>query len=267
MCADCLKGNLNFSNQQTSNQKYTISKFTKVKVMAVGRKSAVAAKGNWFRRITQPSGKSPSARFESGSRSGSTPMPSRRQRRSNTNKTVTPTPGQLGKQQLPKQNRSSVTPKSLRVNQERVPVMPNSESAPLWLLRLHAIHRNSSIVAFLLVAATLVVYGWTVYSQELWSQAYHKLQNLQRQDRQLTTTNEVLQNKMAVEGEKPSAGLVAPTPAGMIFINPASVSSNSMPSLPFGTQRERDASGASALPTTATPNSQTQQQSASGLGY
>lgn len=221
--------------------------------MAVGRKSAVATKGNWFRRATQPSGKSPSALTEQGSRSASTPMPSRRQRRSNTNKTVTPTPGELGKQ-LPKQNRSSATPKNSRVNQERVPVMPNSESAPLWLLRLHLIHRNSSIVAFLLVAAMLVVYGWTVYSQELWSQAYQKLQNLQRQDRQLTTTNEVLQNKMAVEGEKPSAGLVAPTPAGMIFINPASHSSNSM------------LSGGSALPTT-TPNSQTQQQSASGLGY
>lgn len=223
--------------------------------MAVGRKSAVATKGNWFRRITQPSGKSPSARFDLASRSGSTPMPSRRQRRSNTNKTVTPTPGQLGKQQLPKQNRSSATPKSPRVNQQRVPVMPNSESPPLWLLRLHAIHRNSSIVAFLLVAATLVVYGWTVYSQELWSQGYRKLENLRRQERQLTTTSEVLQNKMATEGEKPSTGLVAPTPARAIFINPASNNLNSMPSV------------GDALPTPTTPNSQKVQQSASGLGY
>ncbi|MCV3213361.1 hypothetical protein OGM63_07455 [Plectonema radiosum NIES-515] len=224
--------------------------------MAIGRKSSVAAKGNWFWRITQPSGKSPSARLESGSRSGSTPMPSRRQRRSNTNQTVTPKPGQLGKQQLPKQNGSSAPAKSSRVNQERVPVMPNSESPPLWLLRLHAIHRNSSIVAFLLVAATLVVYGWTVYSQELWSQAYHKLQNLQRQDRQLTTTSEVLQNKMAQEGEKPSTGLVAPTPGRAIFINPASQNLNSMPSV----------EDALRSPTTM-PNSQTQQQSGSGLGY
>ena len=224
--------------------------------MAVGRKSSVAAKGNWFERITQPSGKSPSARFESASGSGSTTQPSRRQRRSNTNKTVMPTPGKLGKQQLPKQNRPSATPKSPKGNQERVPVMPNSESPPLWLLRLHAIHRNSSIVAFLLVAATLVVYGWTVYSQELWSQAYHKLQNLQRQDRQLTTTNEVLQNKMAVEGEKPSTGLVAPTPARAIFINPASHNLNSMPSL-----------GDDGRSPTTMPNSQTQQQSGSGLGY
>ncbi|MBD2606116.1 hypothetical protein H6G81_16680 [Scytonema hofmannii FACHB-248] len=224
--------------------------------MAVGRKSSVAAKGNWFGRITQPSGKSPSAGFESASRNGSIPMSSRRQRRSNTNKTVTPAPGQLGKQKLPKQNGSSATPKSPKGNQERVPVMPNSESPPLWLLRLHTIHRNSSIAAFLLVAATLVVYGWTVYSQELWSQAYQKLQNLQRQDRQLTTTNEVLQNKMAVEGEKPSTGLVAPTPARAIFINPASHNFNSMPSV-----------GDVGRSPTTMPNSQTQQQSAPGLGY
>jgi hypothetical protein len=235
-------------------QNIVFPSLTKIKVMAVSRKSSVAAKGNWFERITQPSGKSPSARVESASRN-STPMPSRRQRRSNTNKTVTPTPGQLGKQQLPKQNGSSVIPKSPKGNQERVPVMPNSESPPLWLLRLHTIHRNSSIAAFLLVAATLVVYGWTVYSQELWSQAYRKLQNLQRQDRQLTTTNEVLQNKMAVEGEKPSTGLVAPTPARAIFINPASHNLNSIPSF------EDDGRS----PTM--PNSQTQQQSSSGLGY
>ncbi|MGI2903754.1 hypothetical protein [Tolypothrix sp. VBCCA 56010] len=254
MCADCLKGNLNFSNQETTKN-IVFPFLTKVKVMAVGRKSAVAARGNWFRRITQPSGKSPSARFESASRSTSTPMPSRRQRRSNTNKTVRHTPGQLTKPQLPKQNRSSATPKSPRGNQQRVPVMPNSESPPLWLLRLQAIHRNSSIVAFLLVAATLVVYGWTVYSQELWSQGYRKLENLRRQERQLTTTSEVLQNKMATEGEKPSTGLVAPTPARAIFINPASHNLNSMPSL------------GDAPPTTTTPNSQKVQQSASGLGY
>lgn len=223
--------------------------------MAVGRKSSVAARGNWFLSATQPSGKSPSARSESASsRSASTPMPSRRQRRSNTNKTVPPTPGQLGKQ-LPNQNRSTKTPKSPRGNQERVPVMPNSESAPLWLLRLHAIHRNSSIVAFLLVAATLVVYGWTVYSQELWSQAYQKLQNLRREERQLTTTSEVLQNKMATEGEKPSAGLVAPTPDKTIFVLPAPHNLNSMPTL------------GEAMPSTTTPNSQKVQQSDSGLGY
>ncbi len=100
------------------------------------------------------------------------------------------------------------------------PVRYASESAPLWLLRLQAFHRNSSIITFLLVVAMLVAYGWTVYSQQVWSQTYRKMQDLQRQERQLTTTNSVLKNKMAQEGEKPSAGLVSPTPEGTIFLPP-----------------------------------------------
>jgi hypothetical protein len=109
-----------------------------------------------------------------------------------------------------------------------VPVMPSAESVPSWLLRFYALHRHSSIVAFLLVATTLMVYGWTVYSQQLWSQSYRHLQNLQRHERQLMTTNEVLKNKMAQEAERPSAKLVSPTPSGMIFWNPAPVESKSV---------------------------------------
>ncbi|MFH7026921.1 MAG: hypothetical protein ACHBN1_16295 [Heteroscytonema crispum UTEX LB 1556] len=127
--------------------------------------------------------------------------------------------------------------------------MPNSDSAPVWLLRLHILHRYSSIVAFLLVAAMLVTYGWTVYSQQLWSQAYRRLQNLQRHERQLTTTNEVIKNKMAVEAERPGAGLVSPTPAGAIFLRPAPHSLNQ------------------AEPTATTPNSEPQQQTPFSLGY
>ncbi len=223
--------------------------------MAVARKSAVSRRDTWFRRATRPLGNSGSAHPKEATRSASTPVTSKRQRRSSknlsvssTNRTATPTPvHELGKHQLPNLNRQSAVPKSKGGNSQRVPVMPNSESAPLWLLRLYALHRHSSIVAFLLVAATLVVYGWTVYSQELWSQGYRRLQNLQRQERQLTTTNEVLENKMAVEGERPAAGLVAPTPAKMIFLNPAPHSPNLMPPM-------------------TTPNSELQQQ-APAPGY
>ena len=72
------------------------------------------------------------------------------------------------------------------------------------------------------MAATLIVYGWTVYSQELWSQSYRKLQNLQRHERQLNTTNATLTNKMAEEAEQPGTELVSPTSAGTIFLPPAS---------------------------------------------
>lgn len=128
-----------------------------------------------------------------------------------------------------------------------VPVMPSAETVPSWLLRLYTLHRSSSIMAFALVSVTLVVYGWTVYSQQLWSQAYRKMQNLQRHERQLMTTNEVLKNKMAQEAERPPAKLVSPSPDKMIFLNPAPVEPNSVP--------------------TTAANSEIQQHTPNPLGY
>ena len=126
-----------------------------------------------------------------------------------------------------------------------VPVVPTAEALPIWLLRLCRVHRYSSIVTFLLVAVALVVYGWTVYSQEQWNQDFRRLQNLQRNERQLTTTNAMLKNKMAEEAERPSAGLVSPTPDKTIFLPSASDNANSM----------------------STPLSPTQGSTSSPLGY
>ncbi|BAZ65629.1 hypothetical protein NIES4106_03680 [Fischerella sp. NIES-4106] len=120
----------------------------------------------------------------------------------------------------------------------------------MWLLRLYAINRYSGIVAFVLVATTLVIYGWTVYSQQLWSQSYRKLQTLQRDERQLTTTIEVLKNKMAQEAQTSAAGLVSPSPTGAIFLPPAQEDSNSSPSI-----------------TTTQSNFQLQQQNSKPLAY
>ncbi len=103
-----------------------------------------------------------------------------------------------------------------------MPTMSTSTSTPIWLLRLSMCHRYSSVVAFLFVAATLSVYGWTVYSQELWGKAYQRVQNLHRYERQLTTTNATLTNKLANEAEQPTTGLVSPNPEGTIFLTPAS---------------------------------------------
>ncbi len=106
-----------------------------------------------------------------------------------------------------------------------LPLASHPGSMPLWLLRLLDLNRQSSILAFLVVAATLIVYGWTVYSQELWSQSYRRLQSLQRQERQLITTNAALTSKMADDAELPAAGLLPPSTVGTIFLSPASESS------------------------------------------
>lgn len=112
----------------------------------------------------------------------------------------------------------------IETNQQQLPslpraaVSPSNNTTPWWLLRLYTLHRYSCFGMFLLVVAVLVVYGWTVYSQKLWGQSYRKLQELQRDERQLMKTNEVLKNKMAQEAEKPNAGLLSPTPNKTIFL-------------------------------------------------
>ncbi len=114
-----------------------------------------------------------------------------------------------------------VIPYHLKPNSQTVPIQLKSRSTPMWLLRLSTLQRPSSIVMFLLVATMLSVYSWTVYSQKMWSNSYRKLDILQRHERQLTTTSEVLKNKMASQAEQPITNLVTPNPVLAIFLQPA----------------------------------------------
>ncbi|MEM7555736.1 MAG: hypothetical protein AAF378_16875 [Cyanobacteria bacterium P01_A01_bin.84] len=117
-----------------------------------------------------------------------------------------------------RQSHRNSQPKQVN-KKHRIPIVPASDTLPMWLQYMQKVQNYSSIAVFLLVLSNLVVYGWTVYAQQLWSQDSRKLQNLQRQERQLTTHNEIIKNKMAEEAQKPTAGLVSPTPSGTIFLN------------------------------------------------
>ena len=109
---------------------------------------------------------------------------------------------------------------SRETNGRTVPIFRNSQSAPLWLLYLCGLQRRCSVVMLVLMASMLSVYGWTVYSQRMWSQAYRKLETLQRNERQLTTANEVLKNHIALQAEQPNTELMPPTSAALIFLQP-----------------------------------------------
>jgi hypothetical protein len=174
--------------------------------MAAIRKSSVSKKGTWF------------------SRNSNSPSPKGRLSQNE----ATPVPNQ--KQQPPSKKSPSVPASNPKGGLFRVPVMPNSGTAPSWLLRFCTLHRHSSLLAFVLVATTLVVYGWTVYSRGLWIQSSRNLKNLQRQERQLTATNATLTNKMAEDAQRASTGLISPTPGGAIFLRPASA--NPKPVIP-----------------------------------
>ncbi len=119
---------------------------------------------------------------------------------------------------------------TLGTNQQQIASLPrlspSNTTIPQWLLRFYNLYHYSCLGTFLLVVAVLVVYGWTVYSQKLWGQNYQKLQELQRDERQLTKTNEVLKNKMAQEAAKPNAGLLSPNPKKTIFLPEAQLEVN-----------------------------------------
>ncbi len=198
--------------------------------MAVARKSDVSARRSWFRRGSVRERTQRGQQLTTGgtgaNRAFYEPVSSRRQRRS-------PNTSDGDKQSFgfyEEENPPPTTP---------VPDLNKQASEPIWLLRLLTLHRHSSILAFLLVATTLVVYGWTVYSQQVWGQAFRRLQNFQRYERQLTTTNEVLKNKMAQEAQTPAAGLVSPSPNGTIFLRPAPENSNNQETPNTNTDPER----------------------------
>jgi hypothetical protein len=196
--------------------------------MAAVRKSNISTSGSWFRRGSSPSLRkrrtSPGTTVSNDSTVASEPSKApTRQRRSSKNLS---SPGNKNLQGSVAQAsnfkvQSNPRQKNTQSNSGAVSVVPTAKALPAWLLQLHSIHRYSSIAAFLLVAATLGVYGLTVYSQELWSQSYSRLQKLQRDERQITTTNATLTHKMAEEAESQSAGLISPTPARTIFLSPA----------------------------------------------
>ncbi|WP_071189253.1 hypothetical protein [Trichormus sp. NMC-1] len=221
--------------------------------MVVDRKSAISTKSTWFQKDSiLPWGQRRSRRLglmtpkSSTVADESTSVRSRRQRSSSRNLSVSPS-NEAKRPNLMKESGKQPTSNLKQQSSRRLPVMSNAGAAPLWLLRMYSLYRYSSAAAFLCVAATLVVYGWTVYSQELWNQAYQTLRSLQRHERQLTTTNATLTNKMAEEAEQPAAGLVSPNPAGTIFLPSTASSSNSLK--------------------TTTINSEMQQQIPSTLGY
>ncbi len=114
-----------------------------------------------------------------------------------------------------------VIPVPTRANNLREMSLRDKQAAPPWLRTLVRAQRSSSVITFLLFALTLTVYAWTVYNQQRWAQDYHKLENLQRQERQMTAANEVLKNQLAQQAENPSTGLVAPSPENTIFMSPA----------------------------------------------
>lgn len=112
-----------------------------------------------------------------------------------------------------------LVPQMRRRKQDVVEALPSSE-APRWLGILTASQRGSTLITLLLGAGVLAIYGWSVYSQRTWSQAYRQLSDLQREERELVAASETRKQQIAQQAESPKAGLVRQVPANIIFLPP-----------------------------------------------
>ncbi|MDG3494944.1 MULTISPECIES: hypothetical protein [Pseudanabaena] len=105
-------------------------------------------------------------------------------------------------------------------NVKRLP-RTNSFPLPLWLRVLMATQKLSIAATVLLTASVFAIYGWTVYAQEQWNQQYKKLEQLQRQERQLTNAAGSFDNEMLQSIQKKPGELVRESPEKSIFLQAA----------------------------------------------
>lgn len=91
---------------------------------------------------------------------------------------------------------------------------------PMWLRAVIGLQRRSTPITLLLVASTLPVYGWSVYTQRAWGEAYQKLEQLQRHERQLIAAQEIRKYEVTEQAEKAPVGLVRQVPENTIFLKP-----------------------------------------------
>ncbi|NEO84668.1 MAG: hypothetical protein F6J87_10500 [Spirulina sp. SIO3F2] len=105
------------------------------------------------------------------------------------------------------------------VSKATVVSFPQSKTKlSLWLRTLLVVQQGSSLLTFCLATAVLIAYGSTVYIQQEWSSEYRKLEQLQREKRELIAANELMKNQLAQQANLPNAGLMPPSPANTIFL-------------------------------------------------
>ncbi|MEB3159884.1 MAG: hypothetical protein VKL20_00345 [Synechocystis sp.] len=92
------------------------------------------------------------------------------------------------------------------------------QQLPTALQVLLGFQQATSLITFGVVGIVLGVYGWTVYTPLQWSQEYQQLKALQKTERQLIANTEAIKHQLAQEADRPSSGLVNPSPDQNIFL-------------------------------------------------
>jgi hypothetical protein len=102
------------------------------------------------------------------------------------------------------------------ISQAKVTQLP--QPLPTWLKSLLTIQRGTGILFGSVFGLSIIVYGYTVYTQDLWKHQHGQLQRLQTQERQQGVMDENLKHQLAEAADKPDSTLVSPTPKQLVFI-------------------------------------------------
>jgi hypothetical protein len=103
------------------------------------------------------------------------------------------------------------------------PSRKKTTTLPLFLQILLIFQRTSAGFALAAVGTTLVLYGLTEYTQQLWNRQYQRLNTLQRHERTVTSINEALQNKITEQATTGNQDLTPISPDKNIYLEPAVV--------------------------------------------
>jgi hypothetical protein len=102
------------------------------------------------------------------------------------------------------------------ISQAKVSQLP--QPLPAWLRSLLTIQRGTGILFGSVFGLSIIVYGYTVYTQDLWKHQHGQLQRLQTQEQQQGVMDENLKHQLAEAADKPDSKLVSPTPKQLVFI-------------------------------------------------
>ncbi|WP_448514450.1 hypothetical protein [Parathermosynechococcus lividus] len=89
---------------------------------------------------------------------------------------------------------------------------------PLWQKTLVGLQWVSGVAAASSMVALLPLYGWLALCEQQWSRAYHQLEQLKRQERELLVSHETLRYRVTQQVQQAPQGLVPQNPQRVLFV-------------------------------------------------
>ncbi|PSO51324.1 MAG: hypothetical protein BRC33_00680 [Cyanobacteria bacterium SW_9_44_58] len=124
-----------------------------------------------------------------------------------------------------KSSGSQATSQSLPLQWKRS--RKNEKSFPLLIRVLLFLQHTSSILTLSAIAGSLIMYGLTFYTQQMWNRQYDKLQELQYYERNVTSIHEALKDEIAEQAKTTNETFVPLTPDYNLYLEPAMISHSS----------------------------------------